>query len=78
MVRNPWMKKNPFMSMWMSAANAAIAPARAQAATHVRSQAEAMTREGVKHIGEFWGAVLGMSSPSPSPRPRKRSAGRRK
>jgi hypothetical protein len=47
-MRNPWIKKNPFMSMWLSGANAMLAFAlgQAQAATrrHIATMATAGTR----------------------------------
>lgn len=33
---NPWTKKNPFLSMWLSAANAAAGAARGRAASRSR------------------------------------------
>lgn len=33
---NPWLKKNPFMSMWLSAANSAAGAARGRATAQVK------------------------------------------
>jgi len=38
---NPWLKKNPFMSMWLSAANRAAGSMRAQATAEVKRQVNA-------------------------------------
>jgi hypothetical protein len=35
---NPWLKKNPFMSMWLSAANRAVGTLRGQATAQARRQ----------------------------------------
>jgi hypothetical protein len=46
-MKNPWMKKNPFLSMWLSGANAAAGAARGHAA--------AATKRGTT---AYWGAVF--------------------
>jgi hypothetical protein len=55
-MKNPWTKKNPFLSMWLSGANAVAGRARGQASAAVaRQQAEA-TNQAVR----FWtGAWFG-------------------
>jgi hypothetical protein len=35
---NPWLKKNPFMSMWLSAANRAAGAWRGQAMAEAKRQ----------------------------------------
>jgi hypothetical protein len=40
---NPWMKKNPFMSMWLSGANSVAGRARVQATAAI-----------TKHVAQFW------------------------
>jgi hypothetical protein len=35
---NPWLKKNPFMSMWLSAANKIAGSARSQVAAAAKRQ----------------------------------------
>jgi hypothetical protein len=40
---NPWMKKNPFMSMWPSGANSVAGRARVQATAAI-----------TKHVAQFW------------------------
>ena len=37
---NPWLKKNPLMSMWLSAANAAAGRARRVAAAEAKKAAD--------------------------------------
>ena len=36
---NPWMKKNPFLSMWLSGLNAMLGAARGQAMAATKRQA---------------------------------------
>jgi hypothetical protein len=40
-MRNPWLKKNPFMSMWLSEANRIAGTMRGQATAHARRQVSA-------------------------------------
>ena len=51
---NPWTKKNPFMSMWLSAANSAMGSARAQATAATKRQTAAAQAEATKQIVDFW------------------------
>ena len=44
---NPWMKKNPFMSMWLSGANTVAAHARNQMQAH-----------GTRMVTDFWANAL--------------------
>jgi hypothetical protein len=72
-MKNPWTKKNPFMSMWLSGANAAMGKARGQATAAVRREANKAasiaTTSGVKQVAEFWTSVL--KPPSTSRKRRK-------
>ena len=54
---NPWLKKNPFMSMWLSAANRAASGARGAATSAAKKQATATHAEATRQILEFWGAA---------------------
>jgi len=44
---NPWMKKNPFMSMWLSGANSIAASAQNQMRAH-----------GTRLVANFWSNAL--------------------
>jgi hypothetical protein len=44
---NPWMKKNPFMSMWLSGANSVAAAAQ----NHMRAH-------GTRMVADFWRNAL--------------------
>jgi hypothetical protein len=49
---NPWLKKNPFMSIWLTAASRIAGSVRGQATAHVGRQVTAAvtgaTRESLK------------------------------
>jgi hypothetical protein len=51
-MKNPWTKKNPFMSMWLSGANTVIGSAR--------GRANAAAKRGVV---DFWTAALTPAKP---------------
>jgi hypothetical protein len=44
---NPWLKKNPFMSMWLSAANRVAGTLRGQATAQATAQAR---RQAKRHL----------------------------
>lgn len=47
---NPWTKKNPFMSMWLSGANAVGSRARGHVAAAAKMQQAVLT----KQVTRFW------------------------
>ena len=51
---NPWGKKNPLMSMWLTAANKAASGARGQATSAAKRQVAATQAEATRQILEFW------------------------
>ncbi len=73
---NPWLKKNPLMSLWLSGANTvagsmrghAAAQARRQAATAKRQATAAMTK-ATRDVLSFWTGAL---APSPPPNRKKK------
>jgi hypothetical protein len=71
-LKNPWLKKNPFMSMWLSGANTILGSARGRAVAEARRQTAAMMNEGAREMVRFWS---GTSAPS-APRKRKKAAKR--
>ena len=60
---NPWGKKNPLMSMWLSSANRVVGAARAQATGAAKRQAAATQADAMKQIVDFWS---GKSSKPPA------------
>jgi hypothetical protein len=55
---NPWLKKNPLMSMWLSAANAAAGRARSAAAAEARRQQAALTKQTIRFWTRAWQAAV--------------------
>ena len=51
---NPWTKKNPFMSMWLSSANRAMGSARAQATAATKREVAAAQADTARQIVDFW------------------------
>lgn len=67
---NPWLKKNPFMSMWLSAFNMAANTVRGHAISQTKRQAAAATTRARKSFVDAW---LGVPA---KPKPRKRKSRR--
>lgn len=53
---NPWLKKNPFMSMWLSGANAAAGSLRGHAVGQAKRQAATAMTKATKEIVDAWTA----------------------
>jgi len=51
---NPWTKKNPLMSMWLSSANKAVSASRGQVAAAAKRQVASTQAEAVRQIVDFW------------------------
>ena len=72
-MKNPWLKKNPLMSLWLSGANKVAGAARGQAAAAVKREATRAAQdavaEGTRQVLDFWG---GTPRGLPKPRARKR------
>ncbi len=66
---NPWTKKNPMMSMWLSAANRAAGASRGQVAAQVKRSAAKANRQAVSDITSSW---LSMFSPPATGRKKRR------
>ena len=67
---NPWLKKNPFMSMWLSSFNTAANTVRSHAISQTKRQAAAATTQATEI---FVDALLGVQ---PKRKPRKRKKNR--
>ena len=61
-MRNPWTKKNPLMSMWLSGANAVAGSVRGRATAEAKRQATTTMTRGVKQMVRFWSGAS-MTSP---------------
>ena len=66
-MKNPWTKKNPLMSMWLSGANAVAGSARGRATAAGKRQAATLMSQGAKQLAALW--TGGLAS---APRPKKR------
>jgi hypothetical protein len=69
-MKNPWIKKNPLLSMWLSGANAAAGSARSRVTAEAKRQAATMMTNGAKEIASFWSGAL--TAPAPPKRRKKR------
>ena len=69
-MKNPWLKKNPFLSMWLSGANAASSHVRSQAAAEASRQTKLIAEQGAREVMKFWTSVW--LPPAKSARRRKR------
>jgi hypothetical protein len=67
-VANPWTKKNPLLSMWLSGANAVAGKARSAGAAEVKRQQTSL----VKQAARFWsGGLPGVTKPKAKPKRRR-------
>jgi hypothetical protein len=62
-MKNPWLKKNPLLSMWLSGANAAAGYTRGKVAAESKRQNAAMMNRGMKQVTDFWTGVLDVKPP---------------
>jgi hypothetical protein len=62
-MRNPWIKKNPLMSMWLSSANAVMGSSRSRATAEGKRQAAVIMADGTKQMIRFW--TGGLMAPAP-------------
>lgn len=57
-MRNPWLKKNPFLSMWLSGANSILGSARGHATAKARRQVNAAVTEATKNNLKLWSDAI--------------------
>ncbi len=61
---NPWLKKNPFMSMWLSGANSVANSARGRIAAEAKRQSETVIAQATNDMFGIWGkAMTGATAP---------------
>lgn len=63
---NPWLKKNPFLSIWLSGANAVAGAAQGRARNTARRGATTATRQAAEAVVNAW------LTPFAAPKPRRR------
>jgi hypothetical protein len=66
---NPWLKKNPFMSMWLSGANAVAGSLRGHASKQAKRQSATVAKTAGDII-EAW--TVGLTASAARPRKRRR------
>ena len=71
-MKNPWLSKNPALSLWLSAFHAGAQAARGPAALAWQRQMHAMTRESIEQSMRLW-TGMGLAKP-----PRTKKATRRR
>lgn len=64
---NPWTSKNPFMSMWLSAANKSAATARGKANAAAKRQIATAQADAMRQFLDFWAPLAA------TPRTRKKA-----
>jgi hypothetical protein len=71
---NPWLKKNPFMSMWLSNANRVAGSMRGHAVAQAKRQSAQATRQAGSDWLKLWtdGATALLSPPAPAKRRKAR------
>jgi len=68
-VANPWTKKNPLLSMWLSGANAVAGKARSAGTAEAKRQQTGLVKEATR----FWsGAWLADAKPKAKAKPKRR------
>jgi hypothetical protein len=65
---NPWLKKNPFMSMWLSGANSVANTARVRIAAEAKRQTTAAV---TKATNDMFSGRSGSSRPATSKQRKK-------
>jgi hypothetical protein len=66
---NPWLKKNPFMSMWLSGANSVTNTARVRITAEAKRHSTAAVTKAMSDIFAAWPG----SSRSATPNERKKN-----
>ena len=57
-MKNPWLKKNPLMSMWLSSANRVAGSVRAHATAQAKRQATTSARSATTELARLWTSAL--------------------
>lgn len=68
-MKNPWTKKNPFLSMWLSGANTLAGAARGHAQAEAKRQTTRMMTKATKEMQALYG---GAPAPRPARKKKKR------
>jgi hypothetical protein len=61
---NPWIKKNPLLSMWLSGVNTVAGSVRGHAMSELQRQQAKMISDATRQVTQFWtGAALMQPAP---------------
>lgn len=55
---NPWLKKNPFMSMWLSGAHSVAGAGRGRIAAEAKRQSQAAMTQATNEMFGLWTDAL--------------------
>ena len=66
---NPWTKKNPLMSLWLSGANRAASTARGQITAQVKRSATQANKKAASDLTQAW---LDLVAPAATPSKKRR------
>ena len=53
-MKNPWLRKNPLMSIWLSGANAVLGSARSRASAEGKRQLATLSTNVFRDTMRFW------------------------
>lgn len=70
---NPWIKKNPFISMWLSAANRVAGSVRGQAAAEAKRQFNAAASAAIDKNTKLWQTAPSSPRATTTPKQKRRS-----
>jgi hypothetical protein len=70
-MKNPWTKKNPLLSMWLSGANAVAGRARSSGTAAIKRQARTEMTKGMNQATDFWMNTLAPAAPRKKKKKRK-------
>lgn len=64
-MRNPWLKKNPFLSMWLSGANSIAGSMRGRATANARRQVNTAVSEATRTNLKLWSDAVKAATAKP-------------
>lgn len=70
-MKNPWTKKNPLMSLWLSGANRIGNTARVRATAAVRRQTATLASDATKQVIASWTAAPAPKKPAAKARKKR-------
>ena len=62
-MKNPWLKKNPLLSIWLSGANAVAGAARGRATVEAKRQTRSAMTKTMQQGADFWTGALTPRAP---------------